>query len=120
MKEGSWLYVYDQDFECKMLRIPLGGYLVLRDDLHHGGFCGSPGNVRIQITLIPEDDINEFRYLNHVGNKIATEKGFYNPKPVNYHESVYIFDDNVREKLNAQKRDLGGDYSWLQTMYGVN
>ena len=63
MKEGSWLYVYDQDFECKMLRIPLGGYLVLWDNLYHGGFCGSPGNVSIQITLIPKPDIGKFCYL---------------------------------------------------------
>ena len=69
MKEGSWLYVYDLDFRWKMLRIPLGGYLVLRDDLYHGGFCGSAGNVRIQITLIPEDDINEFCYLRVANNE---------------------------------------------------
>ena len=80
MKEGSWLYVYDQKFDYKLLRIPLGGYLVIRDDLYHGGFCGSVGNVRIQITLIPEDQIDEFRYLNHVGHKIANEKRFLQPK----------------------------------------
>ena len=120
MKEGSWLYVYDQKFDYKLLRIPLGGYLVIRDDLYHGGFCGSVGNVRIQITLIPEDQIDEFRYLNHVGHKIATEKGFYNPKPINYNDSVYIFDDDVKEKLKAQKTDLAEDYSNIEDIYGVN
>ena len=120
MKEGSWLYVYDQKFDYKLLRIPLGGYLVIRDDLYHGGFCGSAGNVRIQITLIPEDQIDEFRYLNHVGHKIANEKGFYNPKPINYNDSVYIFDDDVKEKLKAQKTDLAKDYSNLEAIYGVN
>ena len=95
VKEGSWVYVYDEQFKSKMLRIPLGGYLVLRDDLYHGGFCGSAGNVRIQITLIPEDQIDEFRYLNHVGHKIAAEKGFYDPKPIDYSDSVIIFGDDV-------------------------
>ena len=120
MKEGSWLYVYDRDFDSKMLRIPLGGYLVLRDDHQHGGFCGSAGNVRIQITLIPEDQIDEFRYLNHVGHKIANEKGFYNPKPINYNDSVYIFGDDVKEKLKAQKTDLAQDYSNIEDIYGVD
>ena len=119
MKEGSWLYVYDQKFDYKLLRIPLGGYLVIRDDLYHGGFCGSAGNVRIQITLIPEDQIDDFRYLNHVGHKIANEKGFYNPKPINYNNSVYIFGDDVKEKLKAQKTDLAQDYSNIEDIYGV-
>ena len=119
MKEGSWLYVYDQKFDYKLLRIPLGGYLVIRDDLYHGGFCGSAGNVRIQITLIPEDQIDEFCYLNHVGHKIANEKGFYNPKPINYNDSVYIFGDDVKEKLKAQKTDLARDYSNIEDIYGV-
>ena len=118
MKEGSWLYVYDRDFECKMLRIPLGGYLVLRDDLYHGGFCGSPGNVRIQITLIPHDDINNFCYLYHVGPKIAAEKGFYDPKPVDYKESVYIFDEDVKQKLMAQKTKLEESFYDMETLYG--
>ena len=118
MKEGSWLYVYDRDFECKMLRIPLGGYLVLRDDLYHGGFCGTPGNVRIQITLIPQDDIDDFRQLKHVGNKIATEKGFYDPKPVSYDESVYIFNKDIKQKLMAQKTKLADSYSDIETLYG--
>ena len=120
MKEGSWLYVYDQKFDYKLLRIPLGGYLVLRHNLYHGGFCGSAGNVRIQITLIPEDQIDEFRYLNHVGHKIAAEKGFYNPKPINYNDSVYIFGDDVKEKLKAQKTDLAQDYSNIEDIYGVD
>ena len=120
MKEGSWLYVYDQKFDYKLLRIPLGGYLVIRDDLYHGGFCGSVGNVRIQITLIPEDQIDEFRYLNHVGHKIANEKGFYNPKPIDYNDSVVIFGDDVKEKLKAQKTDLAQDYSNIEDIYGVD
>ena len=120
MKEGSWLYVYDQKFDYKLLRIPLGGYLVIRDDLYHGGFCGSVGNVRIQITLIPEDQIDEFCYLNHVGHKIAAEKGFYDPKPIDYSDSVVIFGDDVKEKLKAQKTDLAQDYSNIEDIYGVD
>ena len=117
-KEGSWLYVYDRNFDSKMLRIPLGGYLVLRDDLYHGGFCGSDGNVRIQITLIPHDDINNFRYLYHVGSKISAEKGFYDPKPVDYKESVYIFDEDVKQKLMAQKTKLEESFYDMETLYG--
>ena len=118
-KEGSWLYVYDRNFDSKMLRIPLGGYLVLRDDLYHGGFCDSDGNVRIQITLIPHDDINNFCYLYHVGSKISAEKGFYDPKPVDYKESVYIFDKDVKQKLKAHNKELADNYSDMETLYGV-
>ena len=92
MKEGSWLYVYDQEFRCKMLRIPLGAYLVVRNDVYHGGFCGTPGKVRMQITLIPKQYIDNFRYLQHASKKFGEEKGFFDPKAVDYSESVYIFD----------------------------
>ena len=101
-----------------MLRIPLGGYLVLRDDLYHGGFCGPAGNVRIQITLIPHEDINDIRYLNHVGSKISAEKGFYDPKPVDYNKSAHILNEDIKQKLMAQKTKLADSYSDIETLYG--
>ena len=119
MKEGSWLYVYDQDFKYKMLRIPLGGYLVIRDDVYHGGFCGSPGSVRMQITLIPKTDIGKFQYLKHVSKKVADEKGFYDPQPVDYNESVVIFEEDVKKKLNTQSKELETHYSDINSIYSV-
>ena len=60
MKEGSWLYEYNKEFTHKFLRIPLGGYLVLRDYIFHGGCDGCEGNVRMQITLLPKSDVDKF------------------------------------------------------------
>ena len=119
MKEGSWLYVYDQDFKYKMLRIPLGGYLVIRDDVYHGGFCGSPGSVRMQITLIPKTDIGKFQYLKHVSKTVADKKGFYDPKPVKYDEAVVIFKEDIQKKLNTQSEDLETHYSDIDSIYAV-
>ena len=42
----SYLYIWDDDGKRKKLVwIPLGSFLVLRDDLWHGGLCGGAGNV---------------------------------------------------------------------------
>ena len=119
MKEGSWLYVYDEDFKYKMLRIPLGVFLVIRDNIFHGGFCGSVNNVRMQITLIPKTDIGKFRWLTRVSKKVADKKGYYNPQPVDYCESVYIFDEDVKKKLKKQSTDLENNYSDIDTLYSV-
>ena len=119
MKEGSWLYVYDQDFKYKMLRIPLGGYLVIRYDVYHGGFCGLPGNVRMQITLIPKTDIGKFQHLKHVSKKVADENVFYDPQPVDYNESVVIFEEDVKKKLNTQSKELETNYSDINSIYSV-
>ena len=100
-----------------MLRIPLGVFLVIWDDVYHGGFCGTVGNVRMQITLIPKTDIGKFQYLTHVSKKVAEKQGYYNPKPVNYCESVYIFDEDVKNKLKKQSTELANHYLEIDTIY---
>ena len=117
MKKGSWLYVYNQDFRCKMLRIPLGGYLVVRDDVYHGGFCGLVGNVRMQIPLIPKQYISNFCYLQHASNKVGKEKGFFYPKAVDYGKSVHVFLKDVTNKLTAQKNELETYYPVMDKLY---
>ena len=117
MKEGSWVYVYDEEFKYKMLRIPLGGYLVIRDDVYHGGFCGTGGNVRMQITLIPKSDIGKFQWLTHATKKVAEKQGYYNPKPVDYGESVNIFDDFFKDQLKKQSTELAKHYLEIDSMY---
>lgn len=119
MKEGSWLYVYDQNFKSKMLKIPLGGFLVIRDDVYHGGFCGSDGNVRMQVSLIPKTGIDKFRYLSHVSKKIANEKGFFDPPAVNYNEAVWIFEEDVKKKLKTQREELDARYYNMDSLYSV-
>ena len=45
---GIYLYVWDDLGNTKqLLKITLCGFLVLCDDLMHGGMCGGPGNVRV-------------------------------------------------------------------------
>ena len=47
-KGGSYLYIWEDDRkEKKLVWIPLGSFLVLRDDVWHGGLCGGAGNVRV-------------------------------------------------------------------------
>ena len=45
---GSYLYIWNQDGnDKKLVWIPLGSFLVLRDDVWHGGLCGGTGNLRV-------------------------------------------------------------------------
>ena len=117
MKEGSWVYVYDEEFKYKLLRIPLGSYLVIRDDVYHGGFCGTSGNVRMQITLIPKSDIGKFQWLSHANKKVAEKQGFYHPKPVDYGESVNILDKFFTDQLKKQSDELAKDYLEIDSLY---
>ena len=45
---GRYLYVWGYLENTKqLLKILSGGFLVMHDDVIHGGICGGPGNVRV-------------------------------------------------------------------------
>lgn len=85
--ERSWLYVYDREMNDNMLHIPFGGYLVLRDDIYHGGFYDTPGNIRMQITLLHKNYFDSFAYLLHANPRITERRGLFEPLAVNYQKT---------------------------------
>ena len=49
-KHGMYLYIWDVDapgLKKTLLHIPFGSFLVLRDDVWHGGIIGGEGNIRV-------------------------------------------------------------------------
>ena len=69
--------------------------------------------------MIPKQYIDNFHYLQHASNKVGKEKGFFDPKAVDYGESVHVFLEDVTNKLTAQKNELETYYSDMDKLYYV-
>ena len=71
-----YLYVWgDLGNTKQLLKIPLGGFLALHDDVMHGGICGCPGNVRVHggiFDSIAIETTNRLTYKSSVSLEIIS------------------------------------------------
>ena len=72
---GSHLFIYKDDLTDKrLIHIPFGSCFMLRSDVIHGGYCGCPGNTRLQVSFTRHDMIENYCKLGHINSDICREK----------------------------------------------
>ena len=104
-KEGSHINIWDESGEdCETFFIPFGGFLVLRDDVAHGGVFGNRGNLRAHLMMLPEKDVGQLLLADDQQEwyKQAKEKGY----GLNKLKAKNIFDDKKMSELRDVQHAL--------------
>ena len=97
--EGSWIYIWADGKggkEKKLVKIPFGSVLVLRDDVWHGGVIGGRGNVHFHGAIIASEDLNSASKLR---NDAFYIKQTYAGMEVDYNESINLLNDEKTDKI---------------------
>ena len=116
-REGSWVFVYNSNGDDVLVHIPFGSYFVLRDDVMHGGWCGSSGNTRLQISFIYRDYLENFRYLQYINEKIASAKGYFHPPPIDYNKAECILPITYERRLGKQMKEMEEAYLGMENFW---
>ena len=116
-REGAWVFIYDSNGDDLFLHIPFGSYFVLRDDVMHGGWCGSSGNTRLQISFIYRDYLDNFRYLLYINEEVALEKGYFHPPPIDYKKALCIVPPDFKDRLDQQMEEMEEEYCGMENFW---
>ena len=109
--EGSWLFIYNDDHsEKRLVHIPFGTMFTMRSDVYHGGCLGSEGNVRMQISFVVCDMVNNYRLLGHVSEATCKEHNIYHPKTFDRNTAVSLVDSDTEIRLKAQAEAIRSNY----------
>ena len=112
-KEGSHINIWDESGQdCETFFIPFGGFLVLRDDVAHGGVFGDRGNLRAHLMMLPKKDVGQLLLADdqQAWYKHAKEKGY----GVNIDEAKNIFDDKKMSELRDVQQALFHNFAIKQ------
>ena len=116
-REGAWVFVYNSKGDDVLVHIPFGLYFVLRDDVMHGGWCGSSGNTRLQISFIYRDYLDNFRYLQYINEEVALAKGYFHPPPIDYNKAEGILPKNYEHRLGQQMKEMEEEYWGMENFW---
>ena len=113
-KGGSYLYIWEDDCKVKKLVwIPLGSFLVLRDDVWHGGLCGGAGNVRVHGGIFDSMAIESTGILAYppstsLANYMKGHNSKHNKKGtgVNYDNAINLVGKNTSEQMSEMVENI--------------
>ena len=74
-----WIFVYSEmdDDHHKLLHIPFGFFLVLQDDVWHGGFCGHAENLHLHANIWPIQGYTLGRGYDHLTYSTLESKSYF-------------------------------------------
>ena len=112
---GSYIYIWDVENMSKTLvHIPLGSFLVLREDVWHGGIVGGEGNVRVhggifeawafqsatKLTYPPANQGESLRNYKRAFDSV------HNDQPIEYEKAISMVSDNQLEELEQMHQNI--------------
>ena len=86
----------------KLLHIPFGTMFTMRSDVYHGGCLGSEGSVRMKISFIVCDMVNNYRLLGHFSEVTCKEHNIYHSRTFDRNTPVSLVDIDAENLLKAQ------------------
>jgi len=100
---GSYIYVWKSgngDMERKLIKIPFGSCLILRDDVWHGGIVGGKGNIRLHGGVFEAGDAASTNSLvygtdGNVKEVFSSLKGM----EVNYGDSINLLPEQQTKDI---------------------
>ena len=117
---GSYIYMWDVSdplgLKKTLVHIPLGSFLVLREDVWHSGIVGGEGNVRVHGGIFEAWAFNTTSQLvyppvskDNIPNLKAYKKGFddvHNKDPIDYENAVTMVSPKQAEQLKQMYLNL--------------
>ena len=83
--EQNQLLIYNDALTDKwLIHIYVGTMFMLRNDVYHGGCCGSPGNIRLQVSIIHFTMKDSHSELGHAN----LDCEFYNRTAIDHTEAI--------------------------------
>lgn len=96
----SCLFIYKDSLTQEwLIYIPFGSCFILRTDVIHVGYCGYPGNTRLQVFFIKHKMVENYRKLGHINRTICQEKFFYDLPKVAYNQAKELLSVGLLNKL---------------------
>ena len=119
-KDGSYIYIWDVTdplgLKKTLVHIPLGSFLVLREDVWHSGIVGGEGDVRVHGGIFEAWAFNTTSQLvyppvskDNIPNLKAYKKGFdavHNKDPIDYENAVTMVSPKQAEQLKQMYLNL--------------
>ena len=89
----------------------------MRSDVYHGGCLGSEGNVRMQISFVVCDMVDNYHNLGHVSEATCKEHNIYHPKTFDRNTAVSLVDSDTENRLKAQAEAIRSNYIGGEEMF---
>ena len=119
-EDGSYIYLWDVSdplgLKKTLVHIPLGSFLVLREDVWHSGIVGGEGNVRVHGGIFEPYAFSTTSQLIYppvrkedIPNVKAYKKGFdavHNKDPIDYENAVTMVSPKQAEQLKQMYLNL--------------
>ena len=121
-KHGMYLYIWDVDapgLKKTLVHIPFGSFLVLRDDVWHGGIIGGEGNVRVHGGIFEAwtyNTLNRLVYPPKLEGEslINYRKSFdrvHNRDPIDYKNAISMVTATQLKQLEKMALNLTKSFS---------
>ena len=97
-----------------LVHIPLGSFLVLREDVWHGGIAGGEGNVRVHGGIFEAWAFQSASKLTYPpanqGESLRNYKRSFdlvhNDQPIDYEEAISMVSENQLEQLEQMHQNI--------------
>ena len=129
-ENGSYIYIWDvtDPLELKktLVHIPLGSFLVLREDVWHSGIVGGEGNVRVHGGIFEPYAFNTTGLLRYPpatkegSNLRAYKKDFdsvHNKDGINYEDAITMVSDKQAQQLKVMYRNISNSFQVSSLFY---
>ena len=117
-REGSWLFIYNDELtEKKLVHIPFGAVFTMRSDVYHGGCLGSMGNFRIQISFVVHHMAEYYRELGHVKRTICIDNGIFDTEDVNINCALSLVNQDTTNDLTVKAKKIEDNYIFGSSMW---
>ena len=112
---GSYIYIWDvENMHKTLVHIPLGSFLVLREDVWHGGIVGGEGNVRVHGGIFEAWAFQSASKLTYPpanqGESLRNYKRSFdlvhNDQPIDYEEAISMVSENQLEQLEQMHQNI--------------
>ena len=117
-REGSWLFIYNDELtEKKLVHIPFGTVFTMRSDVIHGGCLGSVGNCRIQISFVVNYMAENYRELGHVRRCMCINNHIFDTDDVNTHRALSLVNQETTRELTSKALEIEDNYIFGSDMW---
>ena len=130
-ENGSYIYIWDvtDGLELKktLVHIPLGSFLVLREDVWHSGIVGGEGNVRVHGGIFEPYAFSTTSKLiyppaskEQYPNLRAYKKEFdsvHNKDRINYEDAITMVSDTQARQLKVMYRNISNSFQVSSLFY---
>ena len=112
---GSYIYIWDvENMHKTLVHIPLGSFLVLCEDVWHGGIVGGEGNVRVHGGIFEAWAFQSASKLTYPpanqGESLRNYKRSFdlvhNDQPIDYEEAISMVSENQLEQLEQMHQNI--------------